>query len=145
MRTGRLRAMSHLSSTQLAASVSKAAVGVATYTLLTDVLLADVSYNAIPRNTVYTGPRVSSVNACACNSVVYNLVSACGACQGRNWTRAINWFSNCPGGAYYPVYDLTPSTLQVVCSNRLSSAFRRAEFPLAWTSHDGRTWTWIKW
>jgi hypothetical protein len=37
--------------------------------------------------TVYTGPTGPSDedDLCKCNTVVYSLMSACGACQGSNW------------------------------------------------------------
>ncbi|TFK30080.1 hypothetical protein FA15DRAFT_663425 [Coprinopsis marcescibilis] len=55
-----------------------------------------VTVNLIPAGTHYTGPQsLGQATVCNCNTVVYSLTSACGACQGRavwNWT---DWSVNC--------------------------------------------------
>ncbi|KAH9047160.1 hypothetical protein EDB84DRAFT_1463058 [Lactarius hengduanensis] len=38
----------------------------------------------LPQGSLYRGPDVSQSNLCECNTVVYSLVSACGACQGSS-------------------------------------------------------------
>ncbi|EAU88754.2 hypothetical protein CC1G_01127 [Coprinopsis cinerea okayama7 len=55
-----------------------------------------VSVDLIPEGTHYSGPNATRANVCNCNTVVYSLTAACGACQGRtvaNWT---TWVANCP-------------------------------------------------
>ncbi|KAI0046152.1 hypothetical protein FA95DRAFT_1679988 [Auriscalpium vulgare] len=53
----------------------------------------------------YTGPSdAQDGNPCSCNSVSYNLISACDACQGSVWTQWSEWSLNCtqvaPAGTY---------------------------------------------
>jgi len=43
----------------------------------------------------YVGPWISQANYCSCSSVVYNLVSACAACQNDVWVPWSEWSSNC--------------------------------------------------
>ena len=41
----------------------------------------------------YAGPTASDAdkgNICKCNTVVYNLISACDACQGESWTPCVD-------------------------------------------------------
>ncbi|KAF9013969.1 hypothetical protein BDQ17DRAFT_1341829 [Cyathus striatus] len=52
--------------------------------------------NSIPEGTHYTGPSFEDANPCICSSVTYSLVSACGGCQGRNFTDWNTWINNCP-------------------------------------------------
>lgn len=46
-----------------------------------------IAYNvdALPDQTHYLGPTLALANPCQCNTVVYSLMSACGACQGRTY------------------------------------------------------------
>ncbi|KAH9169208.1 hypothetical protein EDB89DRAFT_2231404 [Lactarius sanguifluus] len=48
----------------------------------------------------YTVSDSSSFNNCLCNSVAYNLLSVCDACQGQNWRAWSNYSSNCPNGPF---------------------------------------------
>ncbi|KAH9161337.1 hypothetical protein EDB89DRAFT_2031047 [Lactarius sanguifluus] len=44
----------------------------------------------------YTGPAgVDNGDLCKCNTVVYNLISACDACQGASWIPYSTWSFNC--------------------------------------------------
>ncbi|KAI9452878.1 hypothetical protein BJY52DRAFT_1291508, partial [Lactarius psammicola] len=44
----------------------------------------------------YTGPGgVDNANLCKCNTVVYNLISACDACQGATWITWSEYSFNC--------------------------------------------------
>jgi len=44
----------------------------------------------------YTGPTVlQGTNLCICNTVVYNLLSACDACQGATWIPWTQYETNC--------------------------------------------------
>ncbi|KAH9960178.1 hypothetical protein BC827DRAFT_1209690 [Russula dissimulans] len=43
----------------------------------------------------YNGPLYGESNSCQCNTVVYSLVSACGACQGSTWITWSQWSFNC--------------------------------------------------
>ncbi|TEB26545.1 hypothetical protein FA13DRAFT_1737195 [Coprinellus micaceus] len=57
--------------------------------------------NAIPVGTHYLGPQSpAEANECVCSTVVYNLISACAACQGRRWASFTNWSTNCSGGPH---------------------------------------------
>ncbi|KAF9507628.1 hypothetical protein BS47DRAFT_288539 [Hydnum rufescens UP504] len=58
----------------------------------------------------YSGPTAdpSTQNACICSTVMYELVSACGACQGASWIGWDAWSANCPSNlitiSYYSQY-----------------------------------------
>ncbi|KAF9527008.1 hypothetical protein CPB83DRAFT_856978 [Crepidotus variabilis] len=52
--------------------------------------------HALPDNSHYVGPTLDSANPCQCNTVVYSLMSACGACQGRSYLSWSVWTANCP-------------------------------------------------
>ena len=39
----------------------------------------------VPQGKSYRGPDGGESDPCECNTVVYSLVSACGACQGASW------------------------------------------------------------
>ncbi|KAI9455004.1 hypothetical protein BJY52DRAFT_1389457 [Lactarius psammicola] len=44
----------------------------------------------------YTGPSgIDNGDICKCNTVVYNLISACDACQGEPWIPYSMWSFNC--------------------------------------------------
>ncbi|KAH9047436.1 hypothetical protein EDB83DRAFT_1461423 [Lactarius deliciosus] len=46
--------------------------------------------------SLYRGPNAGQSNLCECNTVVYSLVSACGACQGSSeWIQWSQWYINC--------------------------------------------------
>jgi len=50
----------------------------------------------LPQGVTYGGPYAGQGNPCVCNTVVYSLVSACGACQGSSsWTLWNAWQYNC--------------------------------------------------
>ncbi|KAF9507620.1 hypothetical protein BS47DRAFT_288618 [Hydnum rufescens UP504] len=53
--------------------------------------------NTIPPTYHYIGPTQdnSTENACICTTVVYNLLSACGACQNRTWISWTSWSFYC--------------------------------------------------
>ncbi|KAN0140945.1 hypothetical protein V8E53_001389 [Lactarius tabidus] len=49
----------------------------------------------IPGNS-YNGPSgADNGDQCKCNTVLYNLLSACDACQGQSWIPYTVWTSNC--------------------------------------------------
>ncbi|KAH9066328.1 hypothetical protein EDB87DRAFT_708702 [Lactarius vividus] len=81
----------------------------------------------------YTGPSgPDDDDICKCNTVVYNLISACDACQGESWIPYSVWSFNCttkttPG--YFPK--------QIPASTRVPH--------WAWaynTSDNGDNWNW---
>ncbi|KIM87188.1 hypothetical protein PILCRDRAFT_815663 [Piloderma croceum F 1598] len=43
----------------------------------------------------YTGPTAGQANPCQCSTVVYSLISACGACQNRTVEAWSAWQTNC--------------------------------------------------
>jgi hypothetical protein len=50
----------------------------------------------LPQGSLYRGPDAGLDNLCVCNTVVYSLVSACGACQGASsWIQYSQWHLNC--------------------------------------------------
>jgi len=49
----------------------------------------------LPSGRMYGGPTAAQSNLCECNTVVYSLVSACGACQGSSWILWSGWSANC--------------------------------------------------
>ncbi|PPR02063.1 hypothetical protein CVT24_011162 [Panaeolus cyanescens] len=53
--------------------------------------------HALPDNSHYLGPvTVAGATPCECNTVVYSLMSACGACQGKTYLSWSVWSANCP-------------------------------------------------
>ncbi|KAI0263342.1 hypothetical protein BC834DRAFT_308983 [Gloeopeniophorella convolvens] len=69
------------------------------------------SIPALSPGLSYTGPSgPDNGDICKCNSVAYNLISACDACQGSNWTSYSLWHFNCtttsPAGTFpLPIPD----------------------------------------
>jgi len=55
-----------------------------------------VPVDGLPSDSHYLGPTTQNANACQCNTVVYSLMSACGACQGRTYLSWSVWSANCP-------------------------------------------------
>jgi len=48
--------------------------------------LAAFTIQSLPSGYKYTGPSsFDGSNVCKCNTIVYSLLSACGACQGESW------------------------------------------------------------
>ncbi|KAH9021563.1 hypothetical protein EDB85DRAFT_414479 [Lactarius pseudohatsudake] len=75
----------------------------------------------------YTGPSndTDDVNPCKCNTVTYNLISACDACQGSTWKTWSEYSFNCtttlppstfpnavPQGTRVPQWALVDNTLE---------------------------------
>lgn len=44
---------------------------------------------------VYLGPTLATANPCRCSSVFYSMISACAACQGREYLRWSEYNANC--------------------------------------------------
>jgi len=55
---------------------------------------------------VYLGPTVAVQNSCRCSSVYYSMLSACAACQGRDWLDWSEYDGNCT--TIYPGVFLQP-------------------------------------
>ncbi|KAH9035492.1 hypothetical protein EDB85DRAFT_1943662 [Lactarius pseudohatsudake] len=54
------------------------------------------SVPTLPSQQSYHGPtETDKGDICKCNTVVYNLISACDACQGEPWTPYSTWSFNC--------------------------------------------------
>ncbi|KAH8989181.1 hypothetical protein EDB86DRAFT_2944333 [Lactarius hatsudake] len=54
------------------------------------------SFPALLPGQSYSGPtNIDKGDICKCNTVVYNLISACDACQGASWTTYSTWSFNC--------------------------------------------------
>lgn len=51
--------------------------------------------SALPPGTHYIGPNATQANPCECNTVVYSLISACGACQGEIFITWNAWSAEC--------------------------------------------------
>ncbi|KAI9446132.1 hypothetical protein H4582DRAFT_1903720 [Lactarius indigo] len=61
---------------------------------------ADFTFPSLQPGNHYTGPSgPDNGDLCKCNTVVYNLVSACGACQGGTQIPYSIWSSNCTAKA----------------------------------------------
>ena len=57
---------------------------------LTGVITAFIIPPLLPQNS-YAGPSGNDDNdLCKCNTVLYNLISACDACQGSPWTTCVD-------------------------------------------------------
>ncbi|KZT26502.1 hypothetical protein NEOLEDRAFT_1131999 [Neolentinus lepideus HHB14362 ss-1] len=50
---------------------------------------------ALPAKYSYNGPTQASANDCLCNTVTYNLMSACSACQNGTVIAWSTWNTNC--------------------------------------------------
>jgi hypothetical protein len=51
---------------------------------------AEFNLPAIEPGNSYSGPTTDDEkDLCKCNTVVYSLISACGACQGQRWNRYV--------------------------------------------------------
>ncbi|KAH8995357.1 hypothetical protein EDB92DRAFT_197950 [Lactarius akahatsu] len=54
------------------------------------------SFPTLPPGRSYSGPTdIDKGDICKCNTVVYNLISACDACQGESWIPYSTWSFNC--------------------------------------------------
>ncbi|EPQ58044.1 hypothetical protein GLOTRDRAFT_98772 [Gloeophyllum trabeum ATCC 11539] len=60
----------------------------------------------LPEDHHYIGPTQATANDCECNTVVYNLMSACGACQNRTIITWSTWSNNCS-----TVYNTYPESI----------------------------------
>ncbi|KAI0293053.1 hypothetical protein BC826DRAFT_396914 [Russula brevipes] len=49
--------------------------------------------SALPPQYLYVNPSAQDI--CMCNTVTYNLFSACGACQSQSWILYSSWSQNC--------------------------------------------------
>ncbi|KZO99556.1 hypothetical protein CALVIDRAFT_553072 [Calocera viscosa TUFC12733] len=82
---------------------------------------------SLPSGTHYVGPTTPQLaTLCICNTVVYNLVSACAACQGGEWVAWADWTTNCsvnvmtrgsfpgpvPGGTSIPAWAEVDTSLE---------------------------------
>ncbi|KAG9039611.1 hypothetical protein FRB95_009191 [Tulasnella sp. JGI-2019a] len=52
--------------------------------------------NALGPDESYMPPDIGSVNPCQCNTVTYNALSACAACQNSPWVDFHAWIVSCP-------------------------------------------------
>ncbi|KAG8856783.1 hypothetical protein FRB96_006287 [Tulasnella sp. 330] len=55
--------------------------------------------NALGPGESYMPPDIGSINACQCNTVTYNALSACAACQDSYWVDFKEWIGSCPAGS----------------------------------------------
>ncbi|KAF8329847.1 uncharacterized protein EI90DRAFT_1353725 [Cantharellus anzutake] len=72
--------------------------GVAAYLLEVCYYPRVYSVPPLPNGTHYIGPTSdpSTQNQCVCSTPVYQLMSACGACQSLNYLHWNEWSFNCP-------------------------------------------------
>jgi len=56
---------------------------------------AAFSVPPLPAGQSYNAGADSGSDTCKCNTVVYNLISACDACQGETWIPYTEWTFNC--------------------------------------------------
>jgi len=56
------------------------------------------SIDALPPGSTasYNNPSQEDANLCQCNTVAYDLISACSICQAHNVIQWIQWIQNCP-------------------------------------------------
>ncbi|KAE9410439.1 hypothetical protein BT96DRAFT_376361 [Gymnopus androsaceus JB14] len=65
--------------------------------LLESLCEPGVQLPALPPSNHYTGPSFGlESSTCECSTVTYMLISACGACQNREWISWQEWSENCP-------------------------------------------------
>ncbi|KAF8327027.1 uncharacterized protein EI90DRAFT_1858604 [Cantharellus anzutake] len=70
----------------------------------------------LPTGYRYIGPTTGQASYCICDSVTYQLMSACGACQNETWITYLEWSTNCGNittlveGEYQPSL-IPPGTL----------------------------------
>ncbi|KIK57657.1 hypothetical protein GYMLUDRAFT_61075 [Collybiopsis luxurians FD-317 M1] len=60
------------------------------------VPLGGVQVPALPVNNHYNPPSPSQATTCECSTITYMLISACAACQSREWIAWQDWSVNCP-------------------------------------------------
>ncbi|RXW22324.1 hypothetical protein EST38_g3514 [Candolleomyces aberdarensis] len=73
----------------------------------------DFTLSALEEGFIYRGPSVAVANACRCSSVYYSMLSACAACQGRNFIRWSQYATNC-STTYLTIYPQPiPATVAV--------------------------------
>ncbi|KAH9973126.1 hypothetical protein BGW80DRAFT_286690 [Lactifluus volemus] len=60
----------------------------------------------LPSGGSYSGPSAGDANTCKCNTVVYSLLSACGACQGGSWISWSDYIPNCTSSNFATPYAL---------------------------------------
>ena len=60
------------------------------------IFSAGVQVPALPVNNHYLPPSPSQTTTCKCSTITYMLISACAACQSREWIAWQNWIMNCP-------------------------------------------------
>ncbi|KAF8514092.1 hypothetical protein BU17DRAFT_94783 [Hysterangium stoloniferum] len=83
----------------------------------------------------YAGPYVGQSNKCVCSTVVYSLVSACGACQGRGITTWSQWSLNCTAS------DITISQYPITIPPAISIpswAYLNVTIPDVWDPTEAR-------
>jgi hypothetical protein len=69
------------------------AVSICTFGASQTILSACAAFTVpvLPPDQSYSGPSgVDKGDMCKCNTVVYNLISACDACQGEPWTPCVD-------------------------------------------------------
>ncbi|KAG2111662.1 uncharacterized protein F5147DRAFT_686203 [Suillus discolor] len=69
----------------------------------------DFSISPLPPDTHYAAPTVAEANPCECSTVVYSLVSACGACQNATYLTWSSWNYNCSSVYNQQFPDSIPS------------------------------------
>ncbi|KAG8953407.1 hypothetical protein FRC04_002249 [Tulasnella sp. 424] len=69
----------------------------AVYGYISSVCTADQNWVVTrPKNATYDPPSRDIASACQCNTVAYNLMEACGYCQGAQIGDWKSWIANCP-------------------------------------------------
>jgi hypothetical protein len=88
----------------------------------------------LPPDQSYSGPSgADKGNTCKCNTVVYNLISACDACQGEPWTPCVNQLHFClhSNQSIYLFTQLLSVVVQLyLCSDSRNVSPGRVSFPL---------------
>ncbi|KIJ69010.1 hypothetical protein HYDPIDRAFT_36113 [Hydnomerulius pinastri MD-312] len=69
--------------------------------------------STLPPGDHYLGAASGDGNPCQCNSVVYNLISACGACQDAEILSWGSWITNCSGYTAYSLPYAPPSGTEI--------------------------------
>ncbi|KAJ8699956.1 hypothetical protein PTI98_003029 [Pleurotus ostreatus] len=62
---------------------------------LQSVCIPNFSVPALPAGNHYNGPALNTANNCACSTVTYSLLSACGTCQNRTIIPWATWSAQC--------------------------------------------------
>ncbi|KAG8827749.1 hypothetical protein FRC19_000758 [Serendipita sp. 401] len=79
----------------------------------------------------YNPPNNATSNLCTCSGAVYNLMSACAACQGGGWILFAPWSLECDAGNFITLPDSFPANIPIPSNTTIPK----------YATIDPRSWT----